>query len=74
MRVQEAKEAGNYHPMIKKLLKDDDTPNKRIKRERGIGMGVGSFKGGILTLGKHEIRKGQGITAFDSKRGRKSRK
>jgi len=57
----QAKDAGNYHPTIKRLLADPEEPKKRIKRARGIGMGVGKFRGGVLRLGKQEIQKGQNM-------------
>ncbi|KAG8818798.1 hypothetical protein FRC17_010703 [Serendipita sp. 399] len=61
MKLQEAKDVGNYHPTIKKLLADDsDRPKRNAKRERGLRMGVGTFKGGTLTLGKQDIQKARG--------------
>lgn len=61
---------GNYHPTIKRLLGDPDKQVKRIKRERGIGMGIGSFRGGVLNLRKDEIRNGQGFTPQRHKSGK----
>ncbi|EMD41081.1 hypothetical protein CERSUDRAFT_111654 [Gelatoporia subvermispora B] len=52
--LEEAKHLGNYHPALKKLY-DASAQSKQQKRERGLRMGVGSFKGGILKLSKHEI-------------------
>jgi len=69
-KLEDAKDSGNYHPTIKRLLADPEEPKKRIKRERGIGMGVGKFRGGVLTLGKQEIHKGQGTPQVDSKGGK----
>ncbi|KAG8858585.1 hypothetical protein FRB91_009646 [Serendipita sp. 411] len=75
MKLQEAKDAGNYHPAIKKLLAgDSERPKKTMRRERGIGMGVGSFKGGTLALSKQEIKKAQGYGSHHRpSKGRKKR-
>ncbi|PVG04471.1 hypothetical protein CPB86DRAFT_693663 [Serendipita vermifera] len=70
-KLQEAKDLGNYHPTIKRLLSDPDKVSKPKKRERGLGMGIGSFRGGILTLGKQDIQRGQGPSSFKSKSGGK---
>lgn len=70
-KLEEAKDAGNYHPMIKRLLVDPEQPKKRVKRDRGIGMGVGKFRGGVLNLGKQDLLKAQGPQVrTDSKRGK----
>jgi hypothetical protein len=69
--LPQAKDLGNYHPTIKRLLSDPDKSSKPKKRERGLGMGVGSFRGGILTLGKQEIQNVQGSSSFKSKSGSK---
>lgn len=50
-----AKAVGNYHPAIKGLLEDSDEKQKAPKRQRGLGMGVGKFRGGILQLSKKDI-------------------
>ncbi|OCH93591.1 hypothetical protein OBBRIDRAFT_811049 [Obba rivulosa] len=52
--LEEAKHLGNYHPTLKSLY-DASAQPKQKKRERGMRMGVGSFKGGILKLSKDEI-------------------
>lgn len=69
-RSIKAKDMGNYHPAIKRLLEDSDKLTKRTKRERGIGMGIGSFRGGVLNLRKEEIRNGQGFAPQQSKSGK----
>ena len=46
---------GNWHPTIKKLLTDEDEPSRARRREKGIGMGVGKFDGGVLKLSRREI-------------------
>jgi len=48
--VQEAKEMGNYHPASKMLFQDPSEKNTKRSREKGLGMGVGSFGGGMLKL------------------------
>ncbi|CAG8692630.1 10372_t:CDS:2, partial [Acaulospora colombiana] len=67
----QAKDLGNYHPTIKRLLSDPDKVSRPKKRERGLGMGIGSFRGGVLTLGKQDIQRGQGTPSFKSKGGGK---
>ncbi|KAH9843809.1 uncharacterized protein C8Q71DRAFT_14238 [Rhodofomes roseus] len=53
-QLEEAKHLGNYHPVLKKLYEASaQGPNR--KREKGLRMGVGSFKGGVLKLSKDEI-------------------
>ncbi|KAH9938652.1 uncharacterized protein B0H18DRAFT_1112782 [Fomitopsis serialis] len=53
-QLEEAKQLGNYHPALKKLYEASAQGQKR-KREKGLKMGVGSFKGGVLKLSKNEI-------------------
>lgn len=57
--LEEAKNLGNYHPTLKKLFEDSDVPSSR-KRERGLKMGVGTFRGGYLTLSREEINMVEG--------------
>jgi len=45
---------GNYHPTLKKLFETSMTPASRSKN-RGLKMGVGHFRGGVLQLSKQEI-------------------
>ncbi|KAI9063360.1 hypothetical protein FKP32DRAFT_1650959 [Trametes sanguinea] len=57
-KIEEAKQLGNYHPTLKAMYDAEAAelakPKSR-KREKGLKMGVGSFKDGILRLGKKEI-------------------
>ncbi|KAH9922025.1 uncharacterized protein BXZ73DRAFT_87477 [Epithele typhae] len=52
--LEEAKQLGNYHPSLKALY-DPSSSKPSHKRERGMKMGVGSFKDGILRLGRNDI-------------------
>ncbi|GLB33721.1 hypothetical protein LshimejAT787_0106050 [Lyophyllum shimeji] len=52
--LEEAKELGNYHPTLKKLY-EDSTGTPPRKRERGLKMGVGTFRGGYLRLSREDI-------------------
>ncbi|KIY73677.1 hypothetical protein CYLTODRAFT_416708 [Cylindrobasidium torrendii FP15055 ss-10] len=57
-RLDEAKNMGNYHRSLKKVYEDpDDAKKSKRGRERGIGMGVGRFSGGILKLSREDISK-----------------
>ncbi|KAI1792948.1 hypothetical protein LXA43DRAFT_886607 [Ganoderma leucocontextum] len=54
--LEEAKQLGNYHPALKAQYDASSASSSRgKKRERGLKMGVGSFKGGILKLNKRDI-------------------
>lgn len=66
--VERAKELGNYHSSVKKLVgnnqagmdlilgtRDDD--RKKRTRERGLGMGVGTFNRGTLRLSEEEVER-----------------
>ncbi|KAI0786393.1 hypothetical protein C8Q75DRAFT_893105 [Abortiporus biennis] len=53
--LEEAKNMGNYHPALKQLYDTSSSSKTNKKRERGLRMGVGSFSGGILKLGKNEL-------------------
>jgi hypothetical protein len=46
---------GNYHPAFKKAFQDPLEKSTKRNRERGLRMGVGSYGGGVLKLGKREI-------------------
>ncbi|KAL1721807.1 hypothetical protein EV715DRAFT_261955, partial [Schizophyllum commune] len=58
-KVEEAKELGTYHPSLKRALgaTDEELVGKEgvRRRERGLKMGVGKFKGGVLRLGREDI-------------------
>ncbi|TFY52114.1 hypothetical protein EVJ58_g10190 [Rhodofomes roseus] len=69
-QLEEAKHLGNYHPALKKLYEASaQGPNR--KREKGLRMGVGSFKGGVLKLSKDEINS---VVGGGSRGGRGPRK
>ncbi|KAG6918934.1 hypothetical protein DXG01_010589 [Tephrocybe rancida] len=63
--LEEAKDLGNYHPTLKKLFEDSDGPSAK-KRERGLRMGVGKFRGGLLQLGREDIDKVMGASRGSS--------
>lgn len=54
-KIMEAKNLGNYHPKLKRLFESSDVLPR--KRQRGLGMGVGKFRGGCLMLGQEDIAK-----------------
>ncbi|KAJ4466508.1 hypothetical protein J3R30DRAFT_3859295, partial [Lentinula aciculospora] len=68
--LEEAKNLGNYHPTLKRLLDPDSETAKHKKRLRGLQMGVGSFRGGILKLSREEIDSVQGQRGGITGRGR----
>ena len=68
--ITQAKELGIYDKSLKHIYgndKNNKSNNKRSfgnlnadrdgKRQKGLGMGVGKFKNGMLTLSKNEIEK-----------------
>ncbi|KAL1681631.1 hypothetical protein EV122DRAFT_249847 [Schizophyllum commune] len=63
-KVEEAKELGTYHPSLKRALgaTDEELVGKEgvRRRERGLKMGVGKFKGGVLRLGREDIARVEG--------------
>ena len=63
---------GNWHPTIKKLLAEDE-PSRTRQREKGIGMGVGKFEGGVLKLSRKDIFSVNGPTGRSSSRGGRAR-
>ncbi|KZV65689.1 hypothetical protein PENSPDRAFT_586468 [Peniophora sp. CONT] len=71
--LTEAKDMGNWHPTIKKLLADEDDPSRTRKREKGLGMGVGKFEGGMLKLSRREMFSVNGPTDRTSSRGGRGR-
>ncbi|KAF7966792.1 hypothetical protein HWV62_18186 [Athelia sp. TMB] len=60
--LEEAKNLGNYHPTLKKLFEPStsSTASHPQKRDRGLKMGVGKFRGGMLKLSRDEISIAQG--------------
>lgn len=71
--LAEAKEAGNYHSSLRKLYHIEKTDNRR-KRERGLSMGVGRYKGGVLRLSAREIRSVEGTDSPSSIKKRSFKK
>ncbi|KAI0676828.1 hypothetical protein C8Q78DRAFT_961219 [Trametes maxima] len=72
-RVEEAKQLGNYHPTLKAMYDAEAaelSKPKNRKREKGLRMGVGSFKDGILRLGKSEVSAVESMSGFGRGRGR----
>ncbi|TFK28815.1 hypothetical protein FA15DRAFT_583587, partial [Coprinopsis marcescibilis] len=67
--LESAKNLGNYHPALKGLFEDDSSSSTPKPRTRGLKMGVGKFKGGVLTLSKDEIEKVNGPASRQSNRG-----
>jgi len=57
--LQEAKNLGHYHPILKKVFEASSTPTPR-KREKGLKMGVGKFINGSLHLSRNDIGKATG--------------
>ncbi|EPQ59299.1 hypothetical protein GLOTRDRAFT_70611 [Gloeophyllum trabeum ATCC 11539] len=68
-QLEEAKNLGNYHPTIKKLFEPASQRNTR-KREKGLTMGVGKFKRGVLKLSKEDISSIQGQASARPMRGK----
>jgi len=62
---------GNYHPAFKKVFQDPLEKCTKRNRERGLRMGVGSYGGGVLKLGKQEIEFVQGRSMGGQSRGRR---
>jgi hypothetical protein len=61
---------GNYHPAFKKLFQDPLERNARRNRERGLRMGIGSYKGGVLRLSKQEVESVRGGSTSSGMRSR----
>ena len=51
----QAKNLGNYHPLLKRMYSSSASAVPKRKRERGLRMGVGKFEGGTLKLNRQEI-------------------
>lgn len=79
---EKAKELGTWHPSMKaeyaaKGTKTEMGMKKETrKRERGLGMGIGKFQGGVLKLSKGEIGKvnGKARSGSGGKSGKAKRK
>lgn len=74
--IIQAKDMGNYHPAFKKVFQDPLEKSTKRNRERGLRMGVGSYGGGVLKLGKREIDSVQGrpMSGRLRARGRRQKK
>ena len=71
----QAKQLGNYHPALKQLYDASGSEQRPKKREKGLRMGVGSFRGGVLRLSKDEIKSVEGTRPSQGKgNGRRHRK
>ncbi|KAI6047268.1 hypothetical protein EDC04DRAFT_2887075 [Pisolithus marmoratus] len=66
-QLEEAKNLGNYHPILKQMYGSHSAKSSKRKRERGLRMGVGRFKGGVLKLRREEINT---VAGLDRKRSR----
>lgn len=57
--LQEVKDLGLYHHSIKHNWAGSTSSNKSKKtyRDKGIKMGIGKVKGGILTLSSNDVKK-----------------
>ncbi|KAL4075933.1 hypothetical protein J3A83DRAFT_4370150 [Scleroderma citrinum] len=51
----EAKNLGNYHPVLKQMFTSSSSSAPKRKRQRGLRMGVGRFEDGTLKLSRQEI-------------------
>jgi len=72
--VQEAKDMGNYHPVVKKLFQDPLEKSTKRSHKRGLGLGVGSYGGGVLRLSKREIQSVHGGRTGSQSQGRRRHK
>ncbi|KAM5532427.1 hypothetical protein V8D89_013921 [Ganoderma adspersum] len=71
--LEEAKQLGNYHPALKAQYEASASSSRGNKRERGLKMGVGSFKGGVLKLSKQDISAVQGSSRGRGRGGSRGR-
>lgn len=78
---EKAKELGTWHPSLKQAYSNQATATEmglkkeNRKRQRGLGMGIGKFQGGMLKLSSQEISKvnGKSRTGSGSSRGGKGK-
>jgi hypothetical protein len=76
---EKAKELGTWHPSLKQAYANQATATEMglkketRKRQRGIGVGIGKFQGGMLKLSAQDISKVNGKPSSSSraKKGRK---
>ncbi|KAJ1041213.1 hypothetical protein NDA14_000574 [Ustilago hordei] len=79
---EKAKELGTWHPSLKAGYGNQATATQMglqketRKRQRGLGMGIGKFQGGMLKLSSQEISKvnGKGKSASASRKGGKGKR
>ncbi|KAJ9478710.1 hypothetical protein PHBOTO_002206 [Pseudozyma hubeiensis] len=78
---EKAKELGTWHPSLKQAYSNQATATEmglkkeNRKRQRGLGMGIGKFQGGMLKLSSQEISKvnGKSRSGSGSSRGGKGK-
>ncbi|KAF8165426.1 hypothetical protein B0H34DRAFT_689143 [Crassisporium funariophilum] len=59
-KLEEAKNLGNYHPVLKRVFEASSSTPPVRKREKGLKMGVGKFSNGSLRLSREDIDIGIG--------------
>lgn len=74
-KLEEAKQLGNYHPLLKKVFDSSSGERKFHRREKGLKLGVGRYSGGILKLDRRDIAAATGSGSSSRiKKGRGSTK
>ncbi|KAF9780241.1 hypothetical protein BJ322DRAFT_1205904 [Thelephora terrestris] len=68
-KLEEAKDLGNYHPTLKRIF-EDDSESRPSRRDRGLKMGVGKYKDGVLKLNRNEIRSVTGRSSSSRIKGK----
>lgn len=77
---EKAKELGTWHPSLKQAYSSQATATEMglkketRKRQRGLGMGIGKFQGGMLKLSSQEISKVNGKSRSGSSSSKKGGK
>ncbi|CDU23051.1 uncharacterized protein SPSC_01681 [Sporisorium scitamineum] len=77
---EKAKELGTWHPSLKQAYANQATATEMglkketRKRQRGLGMGIGKFQGGMLKLSSQEISKVNAKSGSSSSKGGKGRR
>ncbi|TKY87766.1 hypothetical protein EX895_003347 [Sporisorium graminicola] len=77
---EKAKELGTWHPSLKQAYSNQATATEMglkkdtRKRQRGLGMGIGKFQGGMLKLSSQEISKVNAKSGSSSSKGGKGGK
>ena len=66
-----AKNLGLYHRSIKHIWAASAKKKSNNRKDRGIGVGLGKVKDGILTLSSQEIRRVQGAGVKKKRKGTK---